>query len=148
VVSFQLVFGLSDHDEDRSVPQILGGWLYAYMHKLWEWRFLHSYERYNYLHALSGADEVIGGSWQLVTAIHDEGSLVWQFVSKTHKVMTGLIVVLPSNMSLWSLLWNLIDVFLTWWRNICGWFLDFTPIVLDLLLLLLGPFNLSKEAEA
>ncbi len=25
VVSFQLVFGLSDHDEDRSVPQILGG---------------------------------------------------------------------------------------------------------------------------
>jgi hypothetical protein len=32
VVSFQLVFGLSDHDEDRSVPQILGGWLYAYPH--------------------------------------------------------------------------------------------------------------------
>lgn len=31
VVSFQLVFGLSDHDEDRSVPQILGGWLYAYL---------------------------------------------------------------------------------------------------------------------
>jgi len=27
---------------------------------------------YSYLHQLSGADKVIGESWQLVTAIHDE----------------------------------------------------------------------------
>jgi hypothetical protein len=37
------------------LPEIVGGLLYTY------------------LDLLSGADEVSGESWQLVTAIHDEG---------------------------------------------------------------------------
>jgi hypothetical protein len=37
------------------LPEIVGGLLYTYLDRL------------------SGADEVSGESWQLVTAIHDEG---------------------------------------------------------------------------
>jgi hypothetical protein len=37
-----------------------------------------------------------GSHWQLVTAICDE-LMVWHFVSNSHKVMTALVVMCPSN---------------------------------------------------
>jgi hypothetical protein len=43
-----------------------------------------------------GADEVSRSSWQLSTAISDEGDGL-TLVSNSHKVMTAHIVILPSN---------------------------------------------------
>jgi hypothetical protein len=44
-----------------------------------------------HLHPPSGADEVSGQSWQLVTVMMKV--MVRYFVSNTHKVMTALILV-------------------------------------------------------
>jgi hypothetical protein len=49
-------------------------------------------EYYTYLHPLLGSDEVNGDSWQLVTAIHDEGDGL--ILCYTHEVIAEFILVM------------------------------------------------------
>jgi len=49
-------------------------------------------EYYTYLHPLLGSDEVDGDSWQLVTAIHNEGDGL--ILCYTHKVIVVFILVM------------------------------------------------------
>jgi len=44
------------------------------------------------LHPLLGADEVCGGVWQLVTAIHNKKLNVWYLLIDTHKVMSAMLI--------------------------------------------------------
>jgi hypothetical protein len=75
---------------------------------------------YTYLHPPTGADEVTGESWQLVTAIHDEsnGLILCEF---TNRVITAFILVMLAlvsgtdpmvifNIILCSFLYNLIEI--------------------------------------
>jgi hypothetical protein len=57
---------------------------------------------FTYLHPLLGADEVSRshGSLSLLSMMK---VMVWHFVGNSHKVMTALIVALPSNYCCWDL---------------------------------------------
>jgi hypothetical protein len=74
------------------VAQILGWFLYSYLHPIRE------------LMKSVGSH----GSSSLLLMIK---VMVWDFVSDSHKVKTALILVLPCKLLLWNFLCNLIDMF-------------------------------------
>lgn len=76
----------------------------------------------------------ITGSWQSQSVSSDRSFLfvmVWNFVTNSHKVITTLIVVRPSECLLWWFLCNLIDMDYTEYLLWVLWFLQFHCMCID-----------------